>query len=218
MRKIIVLIILLGSIIFPYNIVLADNGMQNELEAEFPNLGKSSIFYDELDFVWANPYIIYYTNIGMSKDDFITKFEGTRFWENLEGNYFSRNDFIRIKNGENVYLIRKVKNGLVLFTGVFEDNKLVMSLVQMYSNNLKDDLAPLYKKTALMYAYQTKATEKTLKDYKVGNKDVGMMINTETQNISITVNSGMFPTLNAYRGQKYKFGFFITHVDKKYKI
>ena len=213
MHKIMALIMLMGLFILPHNIVLADNG-----EMDYHNLGKSSVFYEECDFILADPYNIYFTNVGMTKDEFVNTFAGTGLWKNLHGDNFTQADFIQEKNSENVYLIRNVKDGLVLFTGVFKDNKLVMSVVQMYSNNLKRDLAPLYQKTALMYAYLTKATEENFKDYKIANKDASLMINTATQNIILSINSGTFPTVNGYNGAKYKYGLFITHVDNKYKM
>ncbi len=218
MKRLLLIITLLAVMFIPHNQVFANinTGMTEE---EFHNLGKSSVFYDEFVYFLGDAYDIYFTKVGMSKDDFVKKIKSYGLWKNLNNEDFSTKDIIKGDNGnlEKVYLVRNIKDRIVLYTGVFKDDKLDVSVVQFYSNDI-NDLVPMYEKTVLIYAYWTKATGKTMKDYKVGNSDVSMLYNTETQNIMLSVGHGSFPTEKEYKGKKYKYGFFISHADKKYKF
>ena len=218
MKRLLLIVTVLVIMVIPHNQAFAFLN-PSSTEEDFRNLGKSSIFYDEMDFFLAGAYDIYYTKVGMSKNDFIDKIQMYGMWKNINDKDFSPKDIVKDGNGnlEKVYLIRKIKDRIVFYTGVFKDDKLDVSVVQFYSNDI-NDLVPIYEKTVYMYAYYTKATEKTMKNYKVGNSDASMLYNTETQNILLSVAYGSFPTEKEYNGKKYKYGFIISHADKKYKL
>ena len=217
LKRLLLIITLLVFMGISHNQVFANNNTMTE--EEFHNLGKSSVFYDEFDYFLYDVYDIYFTKVGMNKNDFIKKVQTYGLWKNIKNEDFSSNDIIKDDNGnsEKVYMIRKIKDRLIFYTGVFENDKLAVSVVQFYSNDIKD-IAPLYDKSALIYISLANSTEKTLKDYKVGYNDISMLINTDTQNIMLSINQGSFPHENEYKGNKYKYGFFISHIDKNYKL
>ena len=218
MKRLFLIITLLVIMFIPHNQVFAFLNASST-EEDFHNLGKSSVFYDDFSYFLADAYDIYFTKIGMSKEEFINKIQRYGLWKNLNNEDFSSNDIIKDANEnlEKVYLIRKIKDRMIFYTGVFKDNKLDVSMIQFYSNDI-NDLVPMYEKTVYMYAYYTKATEKTMKNHRLGNSDASMLYNTETQNIMLSIAHGSFPTEKSYKGKKYKYGFIITHADEKYKL